>query len=195
MELILNCSASGNPLPLLKWNRDGISVEGAQAPTGFMETAFSVLYINVTELGVGTHNFQCTATVNTPVNNPIVTSSVLTSITVTNESLHNLQNISLIPEMQTFVLENSSKMLVTFNCSIFADCPLKFVWTRNGVMVMGASSVMIGALEFSSTLSMTVGELGPGTHSIMCSVLPDTDSPTSNISAVATIVVYSKFSD
>ena len=189
VKLILNCSIGSTPLPLLEWSRDGVSVEGVQAPTGFMETAFSILSVNITELGVGTHNFQCIATVNTSANNPTVTNSGLTSITI--EPL--LQNISVTPEMQTFVLrDNNPNMSISVNCSVVANPPPRFVWTRNGVVVQGEPSVTIEEFEFSSTLSMTLDELGPGTHSIVCSALPDIDNPTVNISDMATIAVNSK---
>ena len=70
-ELVsLNCSVLANPLPLITWARllgnVNETVIGRQAPTWFMKTAYSVLTVNITELGVGYHAFLCNVSVETP---------------------------------------------------------------------------------------------------------------------------------
>ena len=152
-----------------------------------METAHSLLTINITELGVGSHVFQCDAMVDTELTDPI-NSVRTTSITI--QPL--LNNISVAPETQTVVLDGNSNMTVVVNCSVVANPPPRFQWTRNGVVVQGEEPTLTGEMEFSSSLFLTIGELGPGSHDITCSATPDIENPTDQLLTSATISVYSK---
>ena len=69
-ELVhLNCSVYANPLSRLKWTRIGANftepLEAYQPIVGFNETVFSILSVNVTKLGLGTHMFECRVDVTT----------------------------------------------------------------------------------------------------------------------------------
>ena len=64
----LNCSIGpSNPLPLLTWSRlveggyERLSDGHLQAPTGYNETAYSILTVDLWKLGAGTHEFVCDA--------------------------------------------------------------------------------------------------------------------------------------
>ena len=183
----LNCSATGNPLPLLGWSRDGVPVDGVQAATGFMETAFSTLTVNITELGVGTHNLQCTATVDTPTTQS-ESSSAMATITV--EAV--LRNINVVPESQTFVLENNPNVSTTLNCFVEASPPPRNEWSRNGEAVQGEPVSQTGDLQFFSTLTLTFGELGAGVHTITCSAFQNAETPPTMITDTATVSIHSK---
>ena len=68
MQLVpLHCSIRGNPIPRLHWSKDDRALDSVQLPTGFNQSAVSVVMINVTELGLGNHTFQCNATLD-PLN-------------------------------------------------------------------------------------------------------------------------------
>ena len=65
----INCSVLGNPLPRITWNRltqNGTvseSLDVIQAPTGYNETAFSILKVNISELVLGDNFFECVVNV------------------------------------------------------------------------------------------------------------------------------------
>ena len=153
-----------------------------------METAFSTLTVNITELGVGTHNLQCTATVDTPTTQS-ESSSAMATITV--EAV--LRNINVVPESQTFVLENNPNVSTTLNCFVEASPPPRNEWSRNGEAVQGDPVSQTGDLQFFSTLTLTLGELGPGVHTIICSAsFKDAETPPTMITDVATVTIHSK---
>ena len=190
----LNCSTTGNPLPLLQWSRynasDNGTLSGVQAATGFMETAFSTLTVNITELGVGTHNFQCTATVDTPATQS-ESSSAMATITVQAV----LQNINVVPEMQTFKLDNNPNDTVMLNCSVEANPgPPRIEWLRNGenVTSQGEQVTSTEDIMFISSLILTLGELEPGMNNITCSAFQDAETPPTIIMDMAIVTVYSK---
>ena len=84
----LHCSVRGNPIPRLQWSRhDTQDINAVQLPTGFNQSALSVLMINTTKLGLGIHTFQCTATLD-PFNNETLrlSSSLTASINITGMS-------------------------------------------------------------------------------------------------------------
>ena len=87
----LHCSVRGNPIPQIQWSRhdtqDNRALNAVQLPTGFNQSALSVLMINITELGLGNHTFQCTATLD-PFNNGTLrlSSSLTASINITGMS-------------------------------------------------------------------------------------------------------------
>lgn len=164
-------------------------VNGAQAATGFMETAFSVLILNATELGLGTHNFLCNATIDTPSSGPIV-SSAPGEVAITVKAL--LQNISIVPGMQTFVLDGNSDMIAMFNCSVEANPRPVIEWRINGESVQQSPGTPVGGLMFTSTLALMVNSLGAGVHDVLCLAHPNVENVTSNSTDYATINVYSK---
>ena len=60
----LNCSVFTNPLTPLKWTRrigENLTepLEAYQPPVSFNTTSFSILSVNIDELGPGTHTFEC----------------------------------------------------------------------------------------------------------------------------------------
>ena len=69
----INCSVEANPLPriTLEWyNGAGELVQGTQAPTGFLESAFSLLTVSTSELR-GREEFTCTITLDDVTMNDI----------------------------------------------------------------------------------------------------------------------------
>ena len=196
-ELVtLNCSVRANPLPLLQWRRYSASyngtLSGVQAATGFNETAFSTFTVNITELGVGTHNFQCTATVDTPATQS-ESSSANTTITV--QAL--LQNIRVVPETQTFTLENNPNDIIALNCLVEASPgPPRIEWLVNGEDVVSQRGQVTPARDsfFFSTLILTLGELEPGVNDITCSAFQDAETPPTNVVGTATVTIRCKSS-
>lgn len=192
----LNCSVRANPLPLLQWSRYNSSnnsellpLNAVQAATGFNEMAFSILSINITELGVGMHSFQCTATVHTPMTQS-ETSSTVTTITVNPL----LQNISIVPEMQTFIVDGTLNDMVELNCSVLASpAPSGVQWFVNGVEVQGRSVVSAGPIVFYSILELSYGELELGKNNVTCSAFQDAVAPPINVVDTATITVNGMF--
>lgn len=186
-ELVsLNCSVRAHPLPLLQWSRDGVTVDdGDQAPTGFMETAFSTLTVNVTELGVGTHNFQCTAIVDTPATQPE------SSVIDTNITVQALLNINIFPEMQTFLLDGSSNEPNTteLTCSVDASPPPSIVWLRNGTVVQEGPVDSANGIVFFSSLVLTLRELEVGENNITCSAFLNNSTPSVNTVDIATVII------
>ena len=189
MNVTLNCSLSGNPLPLIEWSREDESLDGAQAATGFMETSFSTLSLNTTELGVGTHIFICNATVETSTTAPM-SPSIAAQVAITVEPL--LQNISVAPEMLNFVLDDNPNMTVLFNCSVEANPLPAIEWRVDGELVQEGPVTPAGGQLFTSSLTLTLGQLGPGVHSVLCLARPDVENVTTNISDEATVTIYSK---
>ena len=187
----LNCSIRANPLPLLEWSRynslnDG-ALNGVQAATGFNETAFSILTLNITELGVGTHSFQCTATVHTPMTQS-ESSSVVSTITVNPL----LQNVSIVPEMQIFVVDDNTNDTIELNCSVFASpAPSSVQWFINGVELQERSADSAGAITFVSILELNFRELEFGENNITCTVFQDAVTPPISIMDTVIITVNS----
>ena len=162
-ELVsLNCSVSASPLPLLEWSRAGVPVEGAQAPTGFMETAHSILTINITELGVGSHTFECTASVATPTTQPE------TSTAMKNITIQELQNVDLVPKTLSFITDGDSNETVLLNCSVEASPAPAITWLLNGEVVEGDPVNSTGERVFFSSLALTLGELEFGENNVTC---------------------------
>lgn len=191
----LNCSVRANPLPLLQWSRYNSSNNSEplnaaiQAATGFNEMSFSILSINITELGIGMHIFRCTATVHTPMTQS-ETSSTVTTITVNPL----LQNISIVPEMQIFIVDGNVNDMVELNCSVLASpAPSSVQWFVNGVEVQGRSVVSAGPIIFYSILELSYGELELGKNNVTCSAFQDAVAPPINVVDTATITVNSMF--
>ena len=162
-ELVsLNCSVSASPLPLLEWSRAGVSVEGAQAPTGFMETAHSILTINITELGVGSHTFECTASVAT------LTTQSETSTVMKNITIQELQNVDLVPKTLSFITDGDSNETLLLNCSVEASPAPAITWLLNGAVVEGDPVNSTGETVFFSSLALTLGELEFGENNVTC---------------------------
>ena len=187
-EAALNCSVSANPLPLLEWTKSGSPVNGTvQAVTGFNETAFSILMINITELGVGTHDFECSAAVDTPSTQ---STSSLVMATITVQAV--LQNISVFPEMQNFILESNTNDTVTLDCSIEANPgPPRIEWSSNGENITSQAGpvILVKGITYSSTLTLQLGELVPGENSITCFAFQDAETPPTVINDTAIINV------
>ena len=174
---------------MLQWSRynasDNGTLSGVQSATGFNETAFSTLTINITELGVGTHNFQCTATVDTPTTQ---SQSFYDMAIVTVQTL--LRNITVVPEMLTFNLNDTA----TLNCSVEASPgPPRIEWLRNGenVTSQGEPVTSAGDILFFSTLILSLGELKPGVINITCSAFQDAGTPPTSIVGTATVTITS----
>jgi succinate dehydrogenase hydrophobic anchor subunit len=184
-----------NPLPLLQWSRYNNSSNDSeplinaavQVATGFNEMAFSFLSLNITELGIGIHSFQCTATVHTPMTQS-ETSSTETTITI--NPLLNI--ISIVPEMQTFIADGNSNDTVELNCSVLASpAPSSVQWLVNGVEFQGRSVVSAGSIVFYSILELSYGELELGENNVTCSAFQDAVAPPINAVDTATITVNS----
>ena len=190
IETALNCSVSGNPLPLIEWTSNGSPVNGTlQAVTGFNETAFSTLSINITELGVGTHSFSCIATVDTPSSLQPTVSAVMATIVVQAV----LQNISLLPETQDLILETGMNDTVTFNCSVEAlPGPPRIEWLSNGVNVtsQAAPVTLVGEILYLSELTLSLEELARGRNVIICSAFQDAETPPTMINDTAVINIF-----
>jgi hypothetical protein len=188
-ETTLNCSVSGNPLPLLEWTSDSLAVNGiAQAVTGFNETAFSILSINLTELGVGTHSFNCVATVDTPSTQP---DSFAVMATIIVQAV--LQNISVSPEMLDITLESGVNDTVTLNCSIEAlPGPPRIEWSSNGENITSQAGpvTLAGEVLYLSELTLLVGELARGQNVITCSAFQDAETPPTMINDTAIVNVF-----
>ena len=185
--VLLNCSVRANPLPLLQWSRlnNSEALSAVQAATGFNETAFSILSLNITELGVGMHSFQCTATVHTPMTQS-ETSSAVTTITVNPL----LQNISIVPEMQTIVIDGNTDDTIELNCSVLASpAPSSVQWFVNGVEMQGGPALSAEAIVFLSILELSFGELEFGVNNVTCSALQNAVVPPINVMDTATITV------
>ena len=189
----LNCSVRANPLPLLQWSRynssnnDSEVLDAVQAATGFNEVAFSILSLNISELGVGTHSFQCTATVNTPTTHS-ETSSIVTAVTINPL----LQNISVVPEIQSFVVDGNTNDMVELNCSFLASpVPSSVQWSVNGVEILGRSVVSAGSIVFYSILELSFGELELGENNITCYAFQDAVAPPIIVMDTATITITS----
>lgn len=188
----LNCSIRANPLPLLEWSRYNSSnneaLNAVQAATGFNETAFSILTLNIAELGVGTHSFQCSATVHTPMTRS-ETSSTVSTITVNPL----LQNISIVPEMQIFVVDDNINDTTELNCSVLASpAPSNVQWFVNGVELQERSSVhSAGTMMFFSLLELSFGELEFGENNITCFAFQDAVTPPISIMDTTTVTVNS----
>ena len=190
--VLLNCSVRANPLPLLQWSRynssnDSEALNAVQAATGFKETAFSILSLNITELGVGMHSFQCIATVHTPMTQS-ETSFTVTTITVNPL----LQNISIVPEMQTFVVDGNTNDTIELNCSVLASpAPSSVQWFMNGVEIQGRPVLSAGSIVFFSILELNFGELEFGENNVTCSAFQNAVAPPINVMDTATITVNS----
>lgn len=189
IETALNCSVSGNPLPLIEWTSNGSPVNGTvQAVTGFNETASSILSINITELGVGTHSFSCMATVDTPSTQP-ASSAVMATIVVQAV----LQNISVLPETQDLILESGMNDTVTFNCSVEAlPGPPRIEWLSNGVNVTSQAGLvtLVGEILYLSELTLSLGELEQGQNVITCLAFQDAETPPTMINDTAVVNIF-----
>ena len=87
----LNCSVLANPLPLITWVRlvddeEEEEVIGHQASTWFMEKAYSILTVNIVDLGVGNHTFSCKVSVETAAGEAYNDASAAVSATIFVES-------------------------------------------------------------------------------------------------------------
>ena len=186
----LNCSVRGNPLPLLQWSRYNSSntgpLDAIQAATGFNETASSILTLNITELGAGIHSFQCTATVHTLMT---LSESSSTVSTITVQPL--LQNISIDPEIQTFVTDSSTNVSIELNCSVFASPAPRIQWFVNGVELQERPIESAGDTVFFSNLELSLGELEFGENNVTCYAFQDAASPPITIVDTATVTVNS----
>ena len=129
----LHCSIRGNPIPQLRWSIGNRALTNSvQLPTGFNQSAISVLMINVTELGPGNHTFQCSATLD-PLSNDIapLSSSLTASI-----SIQPLLDIRIVPEALTYNFSLSSEedgnRTVIVNCSVraYPNEP-RFEWSHS----------------------------------------------------------------
>lgn len=189
-SISLNCSVRANPLPLLEWSRynsanDSEALDAVQAATGFKETAFSLISLNISELGVGMHSFQCTATVHTPMTHS-ETSSMVTTVTV----IPLLRNISIVPDMQALVIDGNARDTIEVNCSFLArPAPSTVQWSVNGVEIQGRSVVSAGSIVFYSILELRYGELESGENNVTCSVFQDAVAPPIIVVDTATITV------
>ena len=190
IETTLNCYVSGNPLPLIEWTSSSLPVNGTlQTVTGFNETAFSTLSINITELGVGTHSFSCMATVDSPSSLQPASSAVVATIVVQAV----LQNISVLPETQDLILESGMNDTVTFNCSVEAlPGPPRIEWLSNGVNVTSRAGpvTLVGEILYLSELTLSLGELARGRNLIICSAFQDAETPPTMINDTAVVNIF-----
>ena len=182
-----SCSVSdGNPLPLLHWTVNGIPADGVQAATGSREVATSTLNVNITELGVGTHTIQCNASVGD-------LPDASTTVTLTVQAI--LQNINVLPEMQSLTLDSSMNNTVTLNCSVEANPgPPRIEWLSNGENVTSQAEpvTQIGGILYSSELTLSVGDLEVEKNNITCLAFQDAETPPTMINDTAIINVFGK---
>ena len=129
----LHCSVRGNPIPQLQWSKDSRALDSVQLPTGFNQSAISVLMINVMELGLGNHTFQCNATLDAFNNETVHLSSSLTA-SISIQSL--LEDIRIISESLVYNFSSSSEedknRFVLVNCSVRAyPHEPRFEWSHS----------------------------------------------------------------
>ena len=129
----LHCSIRGNPIPQLQWSKDSRALDSVQLPTGFNQSAISVLMINVMELGLGNHTFQCNATLDALNNETVhLSSSLMANISI--QSL--LKDIRIVPESLVYNFNSSSEedrnRFVLVNCSVRAyPHEPRFEWSHS----------------------------------------------------------------
>ena len=130
----LHCSVRGNPIPQLQWSIGVRALtDSVQLPTGFNQSAISVLTIDMTELGLGNHNFKCSAILD-PLSNDIVPISSSLTASVSIQPL--LDDIRIVPEALTYNFSLSSEedrnRTVMVNCSVraYPNEP-RFEWSHS----------------------------------------------------------------
>ena len=153
-----------------------------------METSFSTLSLNTTELGVGTHIFVCSATVDTPTT---AAESSVVMATITVQAL--LQDINIVPGMETLLISGGreANLTVELNCSVEASPPPSIQWMVNGASVVGGPVAPAGDLVFYSSLVVMAGDLEEGQNNITCTAFQDAQE---SVTDTATIVVESESS-
>ena len=181
-----SCSVSGNPLPLLQWSINGVPVNGTQAATGFREMATSTLNVDITEVGVGTHSVQCSASVADSLEES-------TTVNITVQAV--LENINVLPEMQNLTLEGGTSDTVILNCSVEANPgPPRIKWLNNGENVSSQAGpvTQIGEILYSSELTLPIGELVQGENIITCIAFQDAETPPTMINDTAIVNIFGK---
>ena len=175
----LHCSVRGNPIPQLQWSRhdsqDIRALDAVQLPTGFNQSALSILTINITELGPGNHTFLCTATLD-PFNNGTLrlSSSLAASI-----SIKSLNDIRIIPESFTYNFngEDDRNRFILLNCSVRAyPHEPRFEWSHSGHNLDSyttnvtnyAKLLASGSVVYWSVLHYPLAKTMNGTNIFMC---------------------------
>ena len=187
----LTCSANGNPLPLIQWSINGMPVDGVQEATAIRETASSVVNVSIAQVGVGTRTVECTSSVT------VGSTSDLQSATVNITVQAVLQNINILPEMQSVVLDSSMNdmAMVTLNCSVEANPgPPRIEWSSNGENVTSQAEpvTQIGGILYSSELTLSVGDLEVEKNNITCLAFQDAETPPTMINDTAIVNVFGK---
>ena len=148
-ELVhLNCSVHTNPLSRLKWTRIGANftepLEAYQPIVGFNETVFSILSVNVTKLGLGTHMFECRVDVTTFYYNLRMPIHHTTSANVTVSVWDPSTRSSSIPETNisiTHSLESSAVDVHGKFCLGWCVITLYFCLVHWKIMCIAVSSM------------------------------------------------------
>ena len=145
----LHCSVRGNPIPRLQWSRhdgqDNRALDAVQLPTGFNQSALSVLTINITELGRSNHTFQCTATLD--VNSLYYGALRLSSSLAASISIRSLNDIRIVPELFMYNFSSSSEdgrnRFILVNCSVRAyPHEPRFEWSHSGNLDTNVTNYM-----------------------------------------------------
>lgn len=191
-EATFRCSSTGNPLPLLQWSISGSPIDGNQPATG-TEEAISNVNINITKLGVGAHTIECTASVTVGT----TYESQSTTVAITVQAV--LQNISVLPEMQTITLESGTNDTVTLNCTVEANPgPPRIEWSSNSQNITSQAGpvTQIGeTLLYLSELTLPIGELARGENVIICTAFQDAETPPTMVNDMAIVNIFGKIQD
>ena len=166
--ITLNCTTPSNPLPRLEWFIDNQPItDSYQAATGFMETAFSILTLNISELAVGENSIICIPTHDiSPSPGPLTAIAIVTVEVI-------LRNATVEPRRQTVVQTGNEENNVTLVCQVEASpqLPLIIEWARNGALnnVIGTPAERVGeTLVYTSSLTLLIGDLIPGGELFRC---------------------------
>ena len=198
----LHCSVKGNPIPQLQWSRDGKTLDSIQLPTGFNQSAVSVLMINLTEQGPGNHTFWCNATLN-PLSGEITPLS--SSLTASISILPLLDNIKIIPQSMAYNFRPSSEedrnTFVLMNCSVRAyPLPPRFEWSHgrnldnyNVTNVTNYSEKLLASagMIYWSVLHYPLLKMMNGTNTITCHAY--SEQVTVKAQAAITVLVKGEF--
>ena len=166
-------------------------VDGVQEATAIRETASSVVNVSIAQIGVGTHTVECTSSVT------VGSTSDLQSATVNITVQAELQNINILTEMQSVVLDSSMNdmAMVTLNCSVEANPgPPRIEWSSNGENVTSQAEpvTQIGGILYSSELTLSVGDLEVEENNITCLAFQDAETPPTMINDTAIVNVLGK---
>ena len=190
----LHCSVRGNPIPRLHWSKDDRALDSVQLPTGFNQSAVSVLMINLIELGLGNHSFQCNATLD-PLNNETTPLSSFYTASISIQPL--LSNIRIIPESLMYLSSKEDRnTIVLVKCSV-RSYPYKprFEWSYSQHLdnyttnVTNYSGLLASVgVVYWSVLRYPLARMMEGTNIITCHAF----SQEVTIEANATITILGK---